>query len=140
MRIILILLTIIIILYYNSLDKYINIIDDKIKQFRKIIPLLMILGILLFGSKEFLVETLNKSNIVKPVKVKRNVTATMKKIVASRQKWHCKSCKNVLDETYEVDHIIPLYTGGGNNIENLQALCPNCHRKKTIMQGMNLLL
>ena len=39
----------------------------------------------------------------------------------------------MLDETYEIDHITPLYKGGTNDIINLQALCPNCHRKKTIM-------
>ena len=127
-------------MYYNTISEYFDYMNDNVKQIQKIMPLLIILGILLFGSKEFLVETLNKSNIVKPVKVKRNVSTTMKKIVASKQKWQCKSCKNILDETYEVDHIISLYTGGGNNVENLQALCPNCHRKKTIMQGMNLLL
>ena len=55
-------------MYYNTISEYIDYIDDKIKYIQKIMPLLMILGILLFGSKEFLVETLNKSNIVKPIK------------------------------------------------------------------------
>lgn len=31
----------------------------------------------------------------------------------------------------EVDHIVPLSQGGDNTIENLQALCVACHRKKT---------
>ena len=65
--------------------------------------------------------------------VKRYVSVKNKKIVASNQKWNCNICKNMLDETYEIDHITPLYKGGTNNIINLQALCPNCHRKKTIM-------
>ena len=65
--------------------------------------------------------------------VKRYVSVKNKKTVASNQKWNCNICKNMLDETYEIDHINPLYKGGTNDIINLQALCPNCHRKKTIM-------
>ena len=41
-------------------------------------------------------------------------------------------CNNLLDATYEVDHINPLYKGGTNDFNNLQALCRNCHGKKTI--------
>ena len=62
---------------------------------------------------------------------KRNVTETMKKKVASGQKWNCKICANMLDECYEIDHIICIKDGGSNEETNLQALCPNCHRKKT---------
>ena len=69
----------------------------------------------------------------KKKEVKRYVSVKNKKTVASNQKWNCNICKNMLDETYEIDHINPLYKGGTNDIINLQALCPNCHRKKTIM-------
>ena len=31
----------------------------------------------------------------------------------------------------EVDHILPKSEGGGETIENLLVLCPNCHAKKT---------
>ena len=37
----------------------------------------------------------------------------------------------LLDCTYEIDHIKPLYLNGTNNVDNLQALCRNCHGKKT---------
>ena len=40
-------------------------------------------------------------------------------------------CNNILDHTYEIDHIKPLYKGGDNENTNLQALCRNCHGKKT---------
>lgn len=63
--------------------------------------------------------------------VKRHVTEATKKLVASRQKWQCGICKRMLDETYEVDHIKPLYKGGTNDPKNLMALDPICHRKKT---------
>ena len=62
---------------------------------------------------------------------KRLVSETTKKIVASKQKWTCAICQKMLDETYEIDHVKPLYKGGSNLPENLMALCPICHRKKT---------
>lgn len=61
----------------------------------------------------------------------RKVTQKTKKTVAASQEWKCKICSSVLTETYEVDHIIPLHSNGDNEISNLQALCPNCHRHKT---------
>ena len=65
-------------------------------------------------------------------KVNRNVSESKKKYIASNQKWKCKNCNNLLDSTYEIDHKIPLYKGGNNEIENLEALCRNCHGKKTL--------
>ena len=70
-------------------------------------------------------------------KEKRNVTASMKKWIAAKQEWKCAQCQKLLDETYEVDHEIPLHKGGKNDRENLQALCPHCHRKKTFEEAMN---
>jgi 5-methylcytosine-specific restriction protein A len=33
--------------------------------------------------------------------------------------------------TSEIDHVLALYLGGTDTFDNLQALCPNCHRQKT---------
>jgi 5-methylcytosine-specific restriction endonuclease McrA len=63
---------------------------------------------------------------------KRNVTGLTKKKVAASQSWKCGNCNQTLDETYEVDHRLALYKGGSNDISNLVALCPHCHRKKTV--------
>ena len=71
-------------------------------------------------------------------KIKRNITSTTKKVIASNQQWHCNICKNILDASYEVDHIIPLYKGGNNELYNLQALCRNCHGMKTINDNLNI--
>jgi hypothetical protein len=65
-------------------------------------------------------------------KEKRNVTGLMKKRVAARQEWKCGTCKKTFDETYEIDHIVPLYKGGSNDENNLIGLCPHCHRIKTV--------
>jgi hypothetical protein len=65
-------------------------------------------------------------------KHKRNVSALLKKKVAASQQWKCASCSSLLDETYEIDHKIALDHGGTNDPSNLWALCPHCHRKKTV--------
>jgi 5-methylcytosine-specific restriction protein A len=65
-------------------------------------------------------------------KEKRNVSGLMKKKVAASQGWKCGQCKSLMDETYEVDHRVALFNGGSNDESNLVALCPHCHRKKTV--------
>jgi 5-methylcytosine-specific restriction endonuclease McrA len=67
---------------------------------------------------------------------KRNVTGLMKKKVAADQKWTCAHCQQTLDESYEVDHKIALFNGGSNDLENLVALCRNCHGKKTMKERL----
>ena len=68
--------------------------------------------------------------------MKRSVSETKKKYVASQQKWSCGHCKKQLDASFEVDHIIELQHGGTNEITNLVALCRNCHGKKTTMNKL----
>lgn len=77
------------------------------------------------------ISSTNNSS-VKSTNQKRNVTNLQKKVVASNQEWKCGKCNTILDASYEVDHIIPLYKGGSNENSNLMALCRNCHGRKTI--------
>ena len=67
---------------------------------------------------------------------KRSVSETKKKYVASNQNWKCGNCKSQLDHTIEIDHKIRLEYGGGNDVENLIALCRNCHGRKTASENM----
>ena len=59
---------------------------------------------------------------------KRSVSET-KKNIASQQDWKCKHCKCKLPAWFEVDHVTRLEYGGSNNVDNLVALCRNCHAK-----------
>ena len=60
------------------------------------------------------------------------ISPLVKKRVAAKQKWRCAICKQLLDETFELDHIKPLFKGGHPTQEsNLQALCKRCHMFKT---------
>jgi hypothetical protein len=67
---------------------------------------------------------------------KRSVSETKKKYVAANQDWKCGHCQSQLDHTFEIDHRIRLEYGGGNDVQNLIALCRNCHGKKTASENM----
>jgi len=66
----------------------------------------------------------------------RSVSETKKKYVASNQNWKCAHCGSQLAASFQVDHIIRLADGGTNHIDNLEALCCNCHGKKTMIENM----
>ena len=69
-------------------------------------------------------------------KTKRSVSETKKKYVASQQNWKCKHCSIQLPAWFEVDHVIKLEYGGSNSIDNLEALCRECHGKKTTCENL----
>ena len=67
---------------------------------------------------------------------KRSVSETKKKFVAAEQGWKCGECKEQLPAWFEVDHKIRLDSGGSNHIDNLVALCRDCHGKKTALENL----
>jgi hypothetical protein len=67
---------------------------------------------------------------------KRSVSETKKKFVAARQNWKCGDCNHQLSAWFEVDHKVRLEYGGSNHIDNLVALCRECHGKKTAMENL----
>lgn len=55
----------------------------------------------------------------------------VRKYVFQRDSYKCKSCgKNQQQTTLTIDHIIPLFKGGSNDISNLQTLCKDCNQQK----------
>jgi hypothetical protein len=68
---------------------------------------------------------------------KRSVSETKKKYVAASQNWLCGDCKRQLPAWFEVDHVIALHNGGSNEVNNLLALCRDCHGKKTAMDRLD---
>ena len=103
------------------------------KNFKNIIKniILVLPFITIYFSQDNIVNILNKK------KFKRKVSGSNKKIIASNQQWKCAMCNNLLNYSYEIDHIIPLYKGGTNDNYNLQALCRNCHGIKTLNDRNN---
>ena len=67
---------------------------------------------------------------------KRSVSETKKKYVASQQNWRCQDCSDQLTAWFEVHHKVPLEHGGSNHIDNLVALCRNCHGAHTALDNL----
>ena len=82
------------------------------------------------------VQSINMINNSGKKSSKRSVSETKKKYVASQQNWKCKHCQTQLTAWFEVDHVQRLEHGGSNEVSNLEALCRECHGKKTSMENM----
>jgi hypothetical protein len=67
---------------------------------------------------------------------KRSVSETKKKYVAWSQNWKCGKCGNQLNAWFETDHKLRLEHGGTNHVDNLVALCRECHGHKTAMENL----
>ena len=80
-------------------------------------------------------ESPHKVNIVTSLYVRNPYIA---EFVKRQAKGVCQDCcqpapfvsKNTGEPYLETHHIIPLSLGGKDSIENVIALCPNCHRKR----------
>ena len=59
------------------------------------------------------------------------ITQSVRKYVLQRNNYQCQSCgKQKTEAKLNIDHIIPLATGGTNDISNLQVLCSRCNQQK----------
>ena len=91
------------------------------------------------AGKDALIELLQKlvpaSKRPKGSQKRKSFTEPFRRKIAIRQDWKCANpdgeCIKLDLEEYDVDHIIPLHQGGTNRQDNLQAICPACHRRKT---------
>jgi 5-methylcytosine-specific restriction endonuclease McrA len=83
-------------------------------------------------------QTVSENRLLQSGKkaTKRSVSETKKKYVASNQNWKCGECQKQLNAWFEVDHKIRLEYGGSNHIDNLVALCRECHGKKTTIENL----
>jgi 5-methylcytosine-specific restriction protein A len=59
--------------------------------------------------------------------------ASRRKQAMERDRWLCQPCfkKGHITVATECDHLVPVFDGGGEEIENLQAICAECHAIKT---------
>ncbi|MEO1691583.1 MAG: HNH endonuclease [Cyanobacteria bacterium J06631_6] len=59
------------------------------------------------------------------------IPQSVRKYVLQRNNYQCQSCgKQEAEAKLNIDHIIPLATGGSNDISNLQVLCSRCNQQK----------
>jgi 5-methylcytosine-specific restriction endonuclease McrA len=62
---------------------------------------------------------------------RRRYTPRERAKVAYEQRYACAGCAVLLPPDWQLDHIVPLSEGGGNERANVQALCVACHADKT---------
>ena len=67
---------------------------------------------------------------------KRCVSETKKKYVAAKQGWKCGKCQKQLPAWFEIDHTIRLDNNGTNHVDNLVAMCRDCHGEKTALENL----
>ena len=61
---------------------------------------------------------------------KRRFTKKQKRALYWLAKGRCESCGKPLSNDWHADHIRPWADGGVTDVENGQALCPECNLKK----------
>ena len=66
---------------------------------------------------------------------RRSMTEPERRLILEKQGNKCAgvNCKlsSLSGYAYDIDHKVPIQFGGNNDECNLQALCTECHRKKT---------
>lgn len=63
---------------------------------------------------------------------KTRIGANLRRLVLQSSSYQCKKCKKPLEEhdgTAHIHHSVPEVKGGKTELENLVALCVDCHRK-----------
>lgn len=66
---------------------------------------------------------------------RRRINKQVRQTIATNQDHKCNDCKTTLTAYFQIDHLIGLQYGGTDEIDNLQALCGDCHTKKSIIEN-----
>jgi len=65
--------------------------------------------------------------------MRQTISTKKRRSVAQRANYRCEYCRvheNDSFLTFEIDHIISVKHGGGNELENLAYACPHCNTHK----------
>ena len=63
----------------------------------------------------------------------------LRKVILQRDAYLCQECyrRKKLTPATDVDHIVPKSLGGTDDEDNLQSLCKECHKFKSLMESGN---
>jgi 5-methylcytosine-specific restriction endonuclease McrA len=109
---------------------------NKVKNFVGVLPIDKNSKNILSSFNDPITRSIERINNSGKNSNKRSVSEVKKKLVASNQGWKCGKCKEQLTAWFEVDHTQRLDRGGTNDINNLVALCRNCHGEKTFKENI----
>jgi len=87
---------------------------------------------MLFVYSDIMTSSIHPSSI-DPIKVfqRKDISEADRKTVFDRCNNKCEiGLKGCTEIAKEIDHIIPVSRGGGNELYNLQGACSSCNRKK----------
>lgn len=65
--------------------------------------------------------------------MRQPISTKVRRLIARRANYRCEYCHFHEDDlflSFEVDHIVSVKHGGGNEIENLAYACPHCNNRK----------
>ncbi len=65
--------------------------------------------------------------------MRRTIPERTRRLVASRAQNRCEYCRLHQEDmfiAFEIDHIVSLKHGGGNEYDNLAYACPHCNQHK----------
>jgi 5-methylcytosine-specific restriction endonuclease McrA len=69
-------------------------------------------------------------------KKRKALTPYQRASVAAAQEWRCMSCNILFKALWHIDHVVPLADGGADDLQNMQALCADCHMTKTVEENI----
>lgn len=60
----------------------------------------------------------------------------LRDLVLKRDSYLCQTClrNGIITQAKEVDHIKNKASGGSDSLDNLESICTDCHKKKTIKE------
>lgn len=70
---------------------------------------------------------------------RKQLSEFIKREIAFKQKYLCNICGLILPPAYQFDHIIPHSISYNDDIDNIQALCNNCHGTKTLRENERII-
>ena len=66
---------------------------------------------------------------------RKSFSPLVSKQVAARQRFRCAICNRLFDDQlWDLDHIVPLFRGGSNDLSNIRAICRACHMQVSATQ------
>lgn len=73
---------------------------------------------------------MRRRTLVKSANEQHPITPDMVELLKLRNDGHCEYCGVLCVDNFHIDHKLPLFRGGTNDIENLAFCCPHCNWSK----------
>jgi len=127
--------------YVSQTGKGVEIIDERWAEGRQLVKFLDWFGKNCAEGLQTQVYYINKA-IKKDYEITRTTSRKFRWEIAYKQQYKCNHCNDLLHpKSFDIDHIMPLFKGGqDNDLNNLQALCCNCHALKSRTEKQSLTL